>query len=102
MNPGEGAQALLHRALLDAAGEPALRRVVKAACACAREALIAVPPGEPRPAEAIAAAERWADGTGERAEATAAAAAAQLAAKELLSAGTGDGFRRHLAEQACH
>jgi hypothetical protein len=98
----DGAQALLHHALLEAADEAALRKVVRAACACAREALVAVPAGEARPHQVITAAERWADGSGERADATAAAAAAQLAAKELLSASTGDAFARHLAERACH
>jgi hypothetical protein len=96
----ERAQDLLYRALLDATDEPALRKAVRACCACAREALAAV--SDPRPAEAIAAAERWTDGRADRAEATAAAAAAQLAAKELLSSSTGDAQARHLAELACH
>ena len=39
---------------------PNSQTVVLAACDCAKTALIYIPPGEKRPAEAIAAARRWA------------------------------------------
>lgn len=100
MSEAESAEELLRRALAAAADEAALRKAVRACCACAREALPAV--SDARPGEAIAAAERWIDGRADRAEATAAAAAAQLAAKELLSSSAGDARARHLAELACH
>jgi len=59
------------------------KAIVRAACACAREALVYVPAGEDRPRLAIETAERWTRGeatTEEVREAEAAAHAAAYAA----------------------
>src|SRR3990172_9939715 len=59
------------------------RKIVLAACQCARLALRFVPPGEDRPLRAIEAAEKWAEspiGATEAAEAARAAEAAEAAA----------------------
>ncbi len=54
--------------------------VVRAACACARTALLFVPAGEDRPRLAIETAERWCDGKATLDEVRAAAYAAYYAA----------------------
>ena len=53
--------------------------LVKAACACAREALVHVPDSESRPRIAIETAERWAEGKATAEEAKRAANAADAA-----------------------
>ena len=74
---------------------PARKRLVLAACACARTALKYVPEGEKRPLMAVRTAEQWARGTGGvtvedvRAAGDAAGAAARDAARDAAwAAGT--------------
>jgi len=61
------------------------RLVVRAACACARTALVHVPEGEHRPLRAIETAEAWCDGRATIAEVRAAYAAASRAAATTAS-----------------
>jgi len=61
-------------------------RIVEAACDCAETALVHVPPGEARPARAIASARAWARGEGTAAAADrAAAASADAAAASVVN-----------------
>jgi hypothetical protein len=62
------------------------KRVVRAACACARTALKHVPRSEKLPLKAIQAAERWSRGAATIAEVRAAAAYASAAAYAYASA----------------
>jgi len=59
-------------------GSEAHKRLVLAACACARTALQCVPDGEDRPRIAIETAERWARGEATDEELSAAEAAAEV------------------------
>lgn len=63
-------------------GEAALKKLVLATCACVRETL-AHAPADPRPREALDAAEKWARGELDRSEPRAASAHAQAAAAQL-------------------
>lgn len=56
--------------------------IVRAACSCARFGLDYLPDHEPRPAAAIAAAERWAEGHDDAGERERAAAAGEAAIEE--------------------
>jgi hypothetical protein len=76
---------LLFLALLAVGDEAALRKLVLAVCACAREAL-PFGPDDPRPRAALDAAEGWARGELDRSEPRTASAHAQAAAAQLLPA----------------
>jgi hypothetical protein len=78
----ERADWLLFLALLAVGDEAALKKLVLATSACVRETL-AHAPADPRPREALDAAEKWARGELDRSEPRAASAHAQAAAAQL-------------------